>query len=125
MNSLADLMQEIDVMAIGCAVVMAALALLWGLTALVGRLVELGNRIGARRAAAHPAAVAVGVPPHHLAVIAAAVAAIIEAPHRIVRVRAPGHRSAAWAGSGRISHVLRGGPGQRLRNGDSSKNHTG
>ena len=95
MSALADL----DIVVTGCIIVMAVLALLWGLTAGVGRLVALGNGVHDRRRRA-PGAVA-EIPPHHLVAIAAAVEAVIGEPHRIAGISAPAHRVPAWAGAGR------------------------
>lgn len=96
MSVLADL----EVVATGCAIVLAALALLWGLTALVGRLVvALGGGLSRSQAIAAP--VGHGVPPHHLVAIAAAVEATLGEGHRIVGIAAPAHRVPAWASSAR------------------------
>lgn len=107
MSVLADL----EIVAIGCAIVLGALAALWGLTALVGRAAALGGgRPGDAAAAAAPAAepaTAHGVPPHHLAAIAAAIEATLGGGHRVVGISAPAHRVPAWAASwtsGRTDH---------------------
>lgn len=94
MSVLADL----DIVVTGCIIVLAVLALLWGLTAGVGAIVAIGHRVNdRRRRALEPA----GIPPHHLVAIAAAVEAVIGQPHRIVGISAPAHRVPAWAGAGR------------------------
>lgn len=98
MNILADL----EIVAIGCAVVVGALAVLWGVTALIGRIVALGGGGGSALAAtASGLAVAPGIPPHHLVAIAAAVEATLGAGHRLAAISAPAHRVPAWASSAR------------------------
>ncbi|MBE0532830.1 MAG: hypothetical protein IH626_18550 [Rhodospirillales bacterium] len=92
MSVLADL----EIVATGCAIVVGALALLWGLTALVGHLVALGSPRPVVAAAA-----ADGVPAHHLVAIAAAVEATLGEGHRIVGIAAPAHRVPVWASSAR------------------------
>lgn len=101
-------MAELEIMATGVGIVMGVLALLWGMTALIGAVVKGAGRV-ANRARRRPAAGS-GIPPHHLAVIAAAAAEMIQAPHRIVRVSAPAHRTAGWIGQGRVRHLPGGWP---------------
>jgi len=97
-----SVLADLEIVITGCVIVMAALALLWGLTVLLGCVVALGGGVegvdGDRRAAPVKTA---GLPLHHLVAIAAAVEAVIGAPHRIVGIVAPAHRVPAWAGAGR------------------------
>lgn len=102
-------LQDLEIVVTGCVIVMAVLALLWGLTVGIGGVAVLGKRLGGRRRAAGaggaleavPALGAAGIPPHHLAAIAAAVEAVLGARHRLVGISAPAHRVAGWAASGR------------------------
>jgi len=100
----------------GLAVVMGVLALLFGVMTLIGRaFVARGPAASPAPATApSPAPLPVapaGVPPHHLAAIAAAVAEITGGRGRVVRVTAPPHSAHAWAQHGRAelfaSHRLR------------------
>lgn len=99
-----SVLQDLEIVATGCAIVLGALALLWGLTALVGHVVALGSGLGRPRPVA---AVAEDVPAHHLVAIAAAVAAVLGEGHRIVAIAAPAHRVPAWASSARYPQSRR------------------
>jgi len=103
-------LDDVEIMLTGAAIVMAVLALLWGLTALIGALVRGGARIasGAKKQPMDDAPQA-GIPPHHLAVIAAAAAELIQEPHRIVRISAPAHRAPGWTGQARLRLAAGGG----------------
>ena len=109
-------MASLNVLLVGVTVVLAVLALLWLLTAGVGMGFKAANGIGARRAATRPvmpepapqADSEPDIPPAHLAVIAAAVATMIDAPHRIVRVTAPTNTKASWVLAGRLGSYARG-----------------
>lgn len=109
----------------GFAVVMSTLALLWGAMAAIGHLF-IARADAAARTAKAPAAVpdrpkapapatdapnASGVPAHHLAAIAAAVAAMTGGRGHVTRVTAMPHRSQAWQQQGRTeqfaSHRVR------------------
>ena len=102
-------MQHLLFILSGLAVVMGVLTLLWGVMALVGR--AFIAPVPAPAPAPAPEAVPAGVPPHHLAAIAAAVAVLTDGRGRVVRVTAPPHRSTAWAQHGRAelfaSHRVR------------------
>lgn len=87
----------------GFAVVVVALAALWILSAMVGR-VFAGARAAASPAVAAPD-VAPGIPPMHLAAIVAAVSASTGGRGRVLRVRAPAHLSGAWASEGRADQL--------------------
>lgn len=110
-------MASMNVLLVGVTVVLAVLALLWLLTASVGIGFKTANGLGARRRAAasaaapEPAPQAAAesdIPPAHLAVIAAAVASMTDAPHRIVRVTAPTNTKASWVLAGRLGSYARG-----------------
>ncbi|HYH18014.1 MAG TPA: OadG family transporter subunit [Azospirillum sp.] len=88
----------------GFAVVMGILALLAGAVALLGRVFTARAPAPAALTPVTPAPVAPGIPPHHLAAIAAAVAAITDGRGRVVRVVAPPHQAQAWAQHGRTRH---------------------
>lgn len=100
----------------GFLIVMLALTVLWGLTALMGRLLALPVFGGATPVVATPAPTAApagapaagGPTDEEVVVIAAAVAAMIDGRHRVVSVR-PVHSS--WGQQGRreihASHRIR------------------
>lgn len=84
---------------VGFAVVMFTLALLWGLTALMARVVARLQRPAPAAAAAQPAAATdPGADDTDIAVLAAAVALLLDRPHRIVRVLP---QPSAWGQQGR------------------------
>ena len=113
-------MAEIEIMATGVAIVMGVLALLWALTAFIGGIVKLGERANnqpRQQVAAQGQAADGGVPVHHLVAISAAVAEMIDAPHRIVTVSAPAHTAPSWAGHGRTRRHPADWRGLRASNG--------
>jgi Na+-transporting methylmalonyl-CoA/oxaloacetate decarboxylase gamma subunit len=101
----------------GFVIVMLALSVLWGLTALMGRIVALLEK---RKAAATATASLVSgigapddasadaVPEEDLVIIASAVAALVDGPHRVVSVEP---RPSSWGQQGRreihASHRIR------------------
>lgn len=98
-------MEQVVFIGLGFGIVMGVLTALWGVCALVGTAFK---RIEAAREAAVPAPVSIpapeiaeGIPPAHVAAIAAAVASLSGA-WRIRRVEAPVHVSRAWAAQGRF-----------------------
>jgi len=106
----------------GFGLVVGVLALLWLISAVLGRVFTAAER----RRAAEPTpasssavgaapgpAVSAGVPPAHVAAIAAAVAVATSGRGRVVRVVAPAHGASGWVGSGRSQH----GHGHRIRAG--------
>lgn len=115
-------MDELELVGLGFLVVMVVLTALWGITAATGRIF-IGQERAAKAAAerraaaaqapqATPAVAAMqaqaatqGVPPHHLAAIAAAVAAVMPGRHRIVDVVMPPHTMPAWVNEGRYEHM--------------------
>lgn len=96
---------------VGFVLVMLTLAVLWGLTDLLGRIVRRLERAAAapklapntlaQAAAAHasaPATAAESSSDEETAVIAAAVALMLDAPHRVVSVQTA---QSAWGQQGR------------------------
>jgi Na+-transporting methylmalonyl-CoA/oxaloacetate decarboxylase gamma subunit len=122
----------LDILLIGIAVVMAVLILLWAACAVVGmafRAVEARQQAAKAKEAEPPPAPAsshepaTGVPPHHLAAIAAAAAAVLDRPHRIVRVSAPPLAATDWGNQARLQTF-----NKNLRQGDWGRTisaHTG
>jgi Na+-transporting methylmalonyl-CoA/oxaloacetate decarboxylase gamma subunit len=95
----------------GFGLVLSILALLWLVSAVIGRIFTAASTHKAPATAAHapssaaPAApLAPGVPPQHLAAISAAVAMMTDGRGRVVAVHLPAHRATAWAQEGRIEH---------------------
>ena len=109
------MLDNLELIGTGFAVVMMALALLWAALAIMARFFVKAPSTSAPAPAAQkpkPASASVsGVPPHHLAAIAAAVADTMGAGYRITRVAAPGHKVNEWPLEGRIatfsSHRMR------------------
>ncbi|MGA8053058.1 MAG: OadG family protein [Burkholderiales bacterium] len=87
---------------VGFVIVMLTLSVLWGLTALMGRIVARFERRGPQAAVAARAApervVSGGVEDDELAVIAAAVALTLDVPHRVVSVQP---QPSSWGQQGR------------------------
>ncbi len=111
-------MAELEIMATGVAIVMGVLTLLWAMTAMIGGVVKLGARAKNRTEKKVEAdADEGGVPAHHLVTITAAVAEVIDEPHRIVKVSAPAHTAPSWAGHGRTSRHTADWRGLRTSNG--------
>lgn len=109
-------MQHLSLILGGLAVVMGVLTLLWGATALVGRIFAARPPADTALPAPAPAPAAVStpaVPPHHVAAIAAVVAAMTGGRCRVVRVAAATPAALAWVQQGRAelfaSHRLRAG----------------
>lgn len=101
------MLDNLELIGTGFAVVMAVLAALWGACALVALGFRAATRPAPAAAAPAPAkavapAVPAGVPPHHLAAIAAAVSAVLGAGYRVTRVAAPAHKVEGWPMEGRI-----------------------
>lgn len=111
------LADQIFLVLLGFGIVLVVLAMLWLVSAAVGRVfvVREGALARAASAAAGPPltsatgaasaagpAVAQGVPAAHVAAISAAVAVLTEGRGRVVSVHLPPHRVEAWANSGRI-----------------------
>ncbi|WP_116131659.1 OadG family transporter subunit [Tropicimonas sp. IMCC34043] len=115
------MLDNLELIGTGFAVVMLVLASIWGACALVGSVfIRIADRAAAAAAAAaaqpvaSPAAAstaAAGVPAHHLAAIAAAVAHTLGAGYRVTRVAAPGHKVSEWPLEGRIQTFT----GHRIR----------
>ncbi|PLW75973.1 OadG family transporter subunit [Cohaesibacter celericrescens] len=106
------MLDNLEMIGTGFAVVMSALALLWASCSIVGFFFIRASAKAAPAASNSPkvppaAAVSAraGVPPHHLAAIAAAVADTLGTGYRVTRVAAPHHQVSAWPMEGRISSV--------------------
>ncbi|TDX32567.1 OadG family transporter subunit [Rhodovulum visakhapatnamense] len=112
------MLENLSLIGTGFAVVLLVLASLWGACALIGRAFIRAARKAERPVVAPRPPVAPGVPPHHLAAIAAAVAETLGPGHRITRVAAPAHRVDGWPLEGRIetfaAHRIRTGWGPTL-----------
>jgi Na+-transporting methylmalonyl-CoA/oxaloacetate decarboxylase gamma subunit len=108
------MLDNLELIGTGFAVVMAVLASIWAACALVGTLFARAERAQAARAAAQApipapsspvaAPVTAGVPAHHLAAIAAAVATVLGEGYRVTRVAAPAHMISDWPLEGRIEN---------------------
>lgn len=103
------MLENLELIGTGFAIVMLVLASIWGACALVGSLFIRAEKraadaaVRATTAEAPPsAAAAPGIPPHHLAVIASAVAHVLGAGARITHVQAPPHRVDDWPLEGRF-----------------------
>jgi sodium pump decarboxylase gamma subunit len=84
---------------VGFVIVMMTLVLLWGLTALMGRIVGRFESRAPRKAVPAAASAPAAVDDdEEIAVVAAAVALMLDVPHRVVQVRP---RPSAWAHQGR------------------------
>jgi hypothetical protein len=101
--------EELVLLGSGFGIVMIVLASLWGVCAITGTYFMRRDAARAAKPAAAPAPapaaarspqIAAGVPPAHVAAIAAAVASLSGA-YRVIRVSAPAHNSRAWAAQGR------------------------
>ncbi|KAA5607384.1 hypothetical protein F1188_01050 [Roseospira marina] len=121
----------LNILLVGITVVMAVLLMLWASCAIVGfgfRMVEARQKASEARknaaaaAAAPPSALAAtpagGIPAHHLAAIAAATAAVMDRPYRIVQVWAPVVPTSDWGNQARLqtfnSHRRQGDWGRSL-----------
>ena len=104
---MADWIAHISVIATGFGTVLGVLAILWAACALIGFVFARG----AARTGASPAAIPFGkakggIPPEHVAVISAAVAAVMDGPHRIAHISAPSHRPPGWSLEGRFESFI-------------------
>jgi glutaconyl-CoA/methylmalonyl-CoA decarboxylase subunit delta len=98
------MIENLELIGTGFAVVMLVLAALWGACALVGSFFTRAETaaVAAAGTAPAPEAAAPGVPPHHLAAMAAAVAHTLGAGVRVRRVQAPPHKVTDWPLEGRF-----------------------
>lgn len=103
------MLENLELIGTGFAVVMTVLAAISGACALIGRAFVTAEAARAAKEAAKapapaPAAqvTAPGIPPHHLAVIAAAVAHSLGSGYRVTRVTAPAHAVPGWPMEGRM-----------------------
>ncbi len=121
------MIEGLTILLIGILVVMAVLTTLWGTCSITGLAFKAVERFKARaqdrRAAEAAQATAPAtpapqtptpgtMPPHHLAAIATAAAAVFDRPVRILRVQAPPLEASQWTSQGRLetfqSHRLQG-----------------
>ncbi|MCF8480996.1 MAG: OadG family protein [Rhodospirillum sp.] len=108
------MLDNLELIGTGFAVVMAVLASLWGACSLIGTIfaqVEKSRAEAAAKAAPVPASAppsapttSGGIPAHHLVAIAAAVASVLGDAYRITRVAAPAHQISDWPLEGRIEN---------------------
>nr|WP_321454748.1 OadG family transporter subunit [uncultured Cohaesibacter sp.] len=119
------MLENLEIILTGFVVVMLALAILWAACAFIGSFFIRHDKNnsgtgGKTDAPKVPPRAAVssraGVPPHHLAAIAAAVAATLGAGYRVTRVAAPPHKVSEWPLEGRIASFS----GHNTRNGWTS-----
>ncbi|ARE39194.1 hypothetical protein RGUI_1053 [Rhodovulum sp. P5] len=99
------MLENLELIGTGFAIVMLVLAALWGACELIGLFFARAAKRAARKtAAATQASQAAddGIPPHHLAAIAAAVAHELGSGYRITHVAAPPHLVDGWPMEGRI-----------------------
>lgn len=120
--------EHLELILTGFGIVLGVLAMLWGVTSLIGFIFKAtaksdvksdvepdakpaGAKVvpqAAPKAAPSGSSVAAGIPAHHLALIAAAVSALIEGPHRLVNVSAHGSPSRpqlpVWTQQGLFEH---------------------
>ncbi|WP_316858521.1 OadG family protein [uncultured Cohaesibacter sp.] len=111
------MLENLELIGTGFAVVMIALAVLWAACGIVGFFFVRAARVSTPTSQAPkvPPSAAVasraGVPPHHLAVISAAVAYTLGPGYKVTRVAAPPHKVSEWPLEGRIeaftAHRLR------------------
>ena len=107
------MLENLELIGTGFAVVMTVLAMIWGACALMGSVFIRAASAKARAEAAAVASAPVpaaqpsapaGIPPQHLAAIAAAVAHTLGAGYRVTRVDAPAHKVNDWPLEGRIEN---------------------
>lgn len=111
------MLENLELIGTGFAVVLSVLAVIWAACALMGSVFTRAAAKAAASAAAPPAVsapavsaapaqpsapIAPGVPPHHLVAIAAAVAHTLGAGYRVTHVAAPAHKVGDWPMEGRI-----------------------
>ncbi|MEX5728330.1 Na+-transporting methylmalonyl-CoA/oxaloacetate decarboxylase gamma subunit [Rhodovulum iodosum] len=98
------MLENLELVGTGFAVVLSVLMLIWGACAAVGLAFTRSARSAAPvdTPAREAGQTAPGVPPHHMAAIAAAVAHTLGEGHRVTRVSAPPHLIAGWPMEGRI-----------------------
>lgn len=103
--------EQISFILLGFGIVLGVLVVLWLANAAIGRLFvgrgaapAAAAQAGPPVAAAQPAAFP-GVPPRHVAAIAAAVSEMTGGRGRIVAVTVPPHVSLGWAAEGRHTQM--------------------
>ena len=98
---MAQWMDHIPVVATGLGVVLGVLVSLWAACALIGVGVPFVRR-GARALPVAFGGSRDGIPPEYVVAVSGAVAAVMDGPHRIVRISAPSHRPPGWSLEGRF-----------------------
>ncbi len=100
---------HLEILLTGVAIVLGVLTLLWAASVLVSLGIRLAGSLKKTAAAASPASPSdqsdqSGVPNHHLALIAAAAASVIDRPLRVTAISAPGHTLPSWSRDSRFRH---------------------
>lgn len=104
-------MEHLELILTGVAVVMSVLLLLWAVSAALGFLLRLRVDPEEKARPKREPPPHAGIPPHHVAAITAAVAAMTPGAFRIVNVRAPALVATTWAEEGRYAQTT----GHRVR----------
>jgi Na+-transporting methylmalonyl-CoA/oxaloacetate decarboxylase gamma subunit len=104
--SLGPLTEEhgIPLAIMGILVVFSALVLIVIFITLLPRLVAPFSAAGQKASAALPVAASDDLAEETLVIIAAAVAEVLDQPHRIVKIRGQGGAEHAWSMEGRMQH---------------------
>jgi sodium pump decarboxylase gamma subunit len=100
-----NLTEGFALMVVGMLVVFLSLTVLAGVVLGIGRLLQ-PPAPAPMPAASTPApipAASEGIDPHHLVAIAAAVAVVVDRPHRLRHVVPVGHHGDGWVTEGRVS----------------------
>ena len=93
-------MSDLTFILTGFFIVIAVLSFLWLVCVVVGWFHRDRNK-ATEVETEHSTHAETSIPGTHLAAISAAIATVIPAAHRIVRVYAPGHRAVGWVDQGR------------------------
>lgn len=97
------MLDNLELIGTGFALVMTVLASLWGACEVIGFAFTRRKPAPVEPAPeAAETSVAEGVPPHHLAAISAAVAHVMGSSAQIIHVQAPAHLVDGWPMEGRI-----------------------
>lgn len=100
-----DWAAHITTIATGFGTVLGVLMLLWAGCVLIGRAFTLCATTGSDTSAPGSTPEGEGgIPEAHIAAISAAVAAVVDGPHRVVQITAPSHRLPGWSLEGRFDN---------------------